>query len=133
MSNANKTTIMRTFNTNLFQFFDDIIGIFPDKREIQTTKIALETIKQSNPSLIIKVWKTNIYDPYREIIDGENIEYFFEKDYSSDLANTKHMNEILQSINNIRDPIKSMNPENKKHSMNYVKLLSQLSQVYDQL
>lgn len=130
---SQKSTIMRTFNENFFQFLDDIITLFPEKIEIQTAKVSFQTIKQSNPTLLIKLWLSHIYLPYRESIDSEDIDFFLNKDYSNDIANAPHIAEIMSFIENIREPVKNMDKENKKHSMDYIKLLSQLSFVYSQL
>jgi hypothetical protein len=129
---TDKSTIMRSFNANFFQFLEDIITLFPEKREIYTAKVGFETIKKTNPALLIKVWATNIYAPYREAIDRDDIEFFFDKDYSSDIK-FQNNNEIMSFINSIREPVKNMDVENKKHSMDYIKLLSQLSFIYSQM
>lgn len=129
--NSDKLTVMRSFNNYFFDFLNDIELIFPEKKEIKTAKIGFNTIKQSNPSLLIKVWLSNVYKPYKTEIDEENLEYFCHKDYTNDVK-TNYNEEILSFIDQIRDPIKNMNEENKKHAMNYIKILSKLSVIYEQ-
>jgi hypothetical protein len=128
--NSDKSTYMRSFNNYFFDFLDDIEKIFPEKKEIKTAKIGFNTIKQSNPSLLIKVWWLNIYSPYRAEIDNENLEFFFNKDYSSDITSPNNK-EILQFIDQIRDPIRNMDDTNKKHSLDYIKILCRLSLMYN--
>ena len=35
---ADKSTLSRAFNTHLLEFFDDIIGIYPDNQDIVKAK-----------------------------------------------------------------------------------------------
>jgi|688.fasta_scaffold585683_2 hypothetical protein len=132
MSRTDKSTILRTFNTNFFQFLDELIHLFPEKREIQTAKVGFETIKKSNPTLLAKLWYSHIYCKYKDAIDSNNIDFFLEKDYQTEILNiNSNTEEILNFIENIRDPLRNLNAENKNQSMKYIKLLSQLSVMYN--
>jgi hypothetical protein len=122
-----KSTIMRTFNTHFIDFFNDIITIFPEKIEIQTAKTAFESMKRSNPSLVIRMWYSHIYLKYNEAIEKGDIDFFFNKDYNSDLSETQSNNEIISFINEFREPLRNMNPANKEHSIKYIQNLSKLS------
>jgi hypothetical protein len=113
------------------QFMDDIIDIFPEQREIQTAKNGFEAVKHSNPSIIIKVWHSNIYIPYNHAIESGNIDFFFEKDYTADLLNSSQNAEIMSFIDSIRQPLKNMDITNKEHSIKYIQNLSKLSVLYN--
>ena len=76
---ADKSTLLRTFNTHLFEFLDDIIGIFPNNTELQIAKTSFQTIKRANPTAIAKVWYSYVYAPYRDVIDSGDIHFFFQK------------------------------------------------------
>lgn len=128
---TDKTTLLRSFNTHLFEFLDDVIRIFPDNVDIQTAKTSFQTIKRANPTAIIKVWYTYIYGPYREIIDAGNITFFFEKDYSKDLANLQNSGEIMKVIDTLREPVSNMNATEKEFTMKYLQNLSKLSMLYN--
>lgn len=128
----NKSTIiMRTFNTNFMEFLDDIISIFPDKMEIQVAKTGFETIKQSNPTLIIRMWNSHIYQRYGDAVDNGDIDFFFNKDYSHDLADSYQPNEIMRFIEEFRQPLREMNEVNREHSIKYIQILSKLASMYD--
>ena len=60
-SNIDKSLIMNTFNTQLFEFFDDIQCVVTEDLSIGRAKNALMIIKKINPSLIIKIWYKYIY------------------------------------------------------------------------
>lgn len=127
---ADKSTILRAFNTHFFEFLDDIIRIIPDNRDISVAKTSFETIKRANPTIILKVWYQYVYSPYKDVIEQGNISFFFEKDYGSDLANLNNAGEIMKTIDKIRQPIKEMSDENKAHSTKYIQNLSKLSMTY---
>jgi hypothetical protein len=128
---ADKTTILRTFNTNFFDFFNEILTIFPNNAGIMTGKNAFDMAKKANPTILIKVWHTFIYSRYHDVIDAGDISFFFDKDYNDDLgvlgSNSKY---ILEIIDSLREPIRIMSDENKAHSMSYIQVLSKLSEVY---
>lgn len=130
---ADKSSIMRAFNTHLFEFLDDIITIFPDNVDIQTAKNAFQTIKRANPIAIIKIWYSHIYNQYRDVIDGGEIDFFFEKDYSSDLSELRNSGEIMSIIDTLREPVRSMTEQQRGFTMKYMQNLSKLSSVYSDM
>ena len=127
---ADKKILLRTFNTHLFEFLDDIIRIFPDNLDIQTAKTSFLAIKQANPTIIIKTWVQYVYMPYKEIIDTGNMEYFLNKDYSGDLSTLSNAKEVLKIIDTLRAPISNMTDQQKVFTMEYLQNLSKLSLLY---
>jgi hypothetical protein len=130
---ADKSTLLRTFNTHLFEFLDDIIRIFPDNLDIQTAKTSFQTIKRANPTAIIKVWFSYVYMPYREVIDSGDIQFFFQKDYSEDLSVLQNSGEIVKIIDTLREPVSNMSETEKAFTMKYLQNLSKLSMMYNSL
>ena len=127
---TDRSTILKTFNAHFFEFLDDILRIFPENTDIATAKRSFETIKKANPTAILKVWSSFVYAPYKQVIDSGNIEFFFEKDYRSDLNNLANSSEIMKMIDIMREPVQQMSDVNKAHSMKYIQNLSKLSVLY---
>jgi hypothetical protein len=130
---ANKTTILRAFNTHFFEFIDFMLTIVKDDLNILTAKNAFEVIKKTNPTFIIKIWNSFIYNKYQYSIDSGDISFFFEKDYAKDLGKLSNQSEILEIINNLREPIRNMSDQNKAFSMKYIQTLSKLSDLYSKM
>ncbi len=130
---SDKTTVLRAFNTMIFEFLSEIITIFPDNPDIKDAKVGLEWLKKANPTSIIKAWHHYVYEPYKDEIAKGDITFFCEKDYKEDLAHMSNSDDIMKAINRIREPIKSMGEENKKVALKYVANLCRLSDVYAQL
>jgi hypothetical protein len=128
--NTDKSIVLKAFNKVFFEFLDDIITIYPENVEMMTAKDSATTFKKLNPTSIIKVWYSSIYCQYRGQIDSGNIDFFTDKDYSSDLSDISDMKAVLNMIENVRDPIRNMSAENKKHVTKYIQDLSKLSTAY---
>lgn len=128
---APKSILLKAFNKHLFEFLDDIISIFPEKKEITTSKEYLETIKTANPTALVKIWYTYIFQPYKAEISIGNIDFFLEKDYSQDISTIQNSEKILNVIDSsLREPLKQMNQENKEKCIKYIQLLSTVSEKY---
>ena len=130
---TDKSTLSRAFNTNLLEFLDDIISIYPENQDIVKAKTTFETIKKANPSLIVKAWYQKVYIPYQQIVDAGDISFFFDKDYSQDLQSVSNAGEIMNMIDKIREPVRGMNESNKYHCMKYIQNLSKISTVYSSM
>jgi hypothetical protein len=130
---TDKTTILKAFNTHFFDFLNDIIGIIKENEDIIYAKSSFETVKRANPTAILKSWFSFVYLPYKDIIDSGNVDFICQKDFRNDIADFSNQEEILNSINKIREPIKNMNDVNKQHSMKYIQNLSKLSLAYNNL
>ena len=126
---VDKKIVYKTFNTQIFTFLDEIIAILPDE-EIIKSKTYFETIRNLNPTLLIKVWYTYIEQPYHDKIQQGDME-FLEKDYSQDLVNLHNAQQIVNTIDtSLREPLKKMDTVNRDHCKDYIVLLSNLSRAY---
>jgi hypothetical protein len=127
---TDKITLLRAFNNQFFDFLDEIIRIFPENREIKDARTTFEFIKKANPSAIVKSWQIYVYAKYKDVIDQGNLDFFFEKDYADDLVYMANAKEIMKTIDIIRAPIKTMSDESKATSLEYIKILCKLSNLY---
>ena len=128
-----KSSILKSFNQLFFDFVNDIIFIFPDNADLETAKTSFEFIKKSNPTAIAKVWYPYVAVPYNDVIQEGNIDFFIEKDYSTDLNKLSNSNDIIKIIDSFRNPIKNMSESNKQTSCVYIQKLSTLSIMYSNL
>lgn len=127
---SDKIAIQRAFNNHFVEFFDDIVGIYPDNIEIISARTSFENIKRMNPTAIIKAWYKFIYLPYNDVIEKGDLSFFFDKDYQSDLSHLKNVDDILKIIDKVRTPLREMSDVNRQHSASYLKNLTKLSNIY---
>ena len=131
-NDSDKSLLMNAFNTQLFEFFDDIECIITEDTSVKKAKNALLLIKKVNPSLIIKIWYVYIYSKYKTEIENNNIDFFIDKDYKNDFENMNKSDDIIKNIDKIREPIRNMSKENQEKSFKYIKNLCILSKLYNE-
>lgn len=127
---TDKSIIMRAFNKLFFEFIDDIISVYPENVDMLTARESFNTFKKLNPTSIVKVWFSGIYSKYKTQIDVGDIMFFMDKDYSADLTKVKNLQNVLEMIDNVREPIKNMSVKSKEHVTKYIQDLSRLSVAY---
>jgi hypothetical protein len=123
--------LLKGFNKHFFQFIDDMIFYFPENEDINISRSYFETIKQANPTLLVKIWHHNIYLPYNSEIEAGNLSFFFEKDYSQDVKQMPNSDQILKVIDtSLREPLKIMDDANMEKCKEHFKLVTRLSAKY---
>ena len=124
------SNILTAFNKHFGDFLDDVQNVFPNSVDILTAKNALNLIRKSNPKMLVNIWMKYIVTPYDEQIELGDISFFINKDYKNDLVNLKSSDTVMDSINRLRDPIRSMSPEDQEKTMKYIQNLSKLAKMY---
>ena len=134
MASVGKSTLLKAFNGQIEEFLEDIVILFPDNREIKTSKTAIVMMKQANPKMLLSVWYRYIYMKYAEKIEEENIDYFLNKDYTDDVAkldkNNSGGSSVIESINKLKGPLRELDKENTSKCLQYLKNLNNLSNMY---
>jgi hypothetical protein len=123
--------ILSAFNDHFVEFITDVHTVFPENADVLTAKNSLIMIRKANPKMIIKIWKTNIVDKYRNQIENGDISFFIEKDYSVDLSKAEYSGKIMEGIDRLREPIKNMTLENRDKTMKYIQNLTKLCILYE--
>lgn len=124
------SNLLSGFNNHFEEFLDSVYNVFPDDADVLASKNLLKQMRSANPKMIINIWKTNIVDKYYHEIEKGDISFFINKDYSDDLENMNASNKILDGINRLRVPIKSMGDTNQKIAMKFIQNLSKITKVY---
>lgn len=130
---TDKSSLLKAFNTHFFEFIESIVELFPDNEHLKYTQSQFETFKKLNPTSIIKSWKIFVCDPYKDVINDGNIEFFFEKDYKDDLQTLANSDKIMKVIDNLREPIRLMSDKSKQNALKYLQNLSKLTDAYSSM
>lgn len=117
---------LQAFNNHFEELIDDILRVFPDDNEIATASNALKKMRKANPKLIINVFIEHIKNPYGTQIMENNIDFFLEKDYSTDVSN-----DILMKVNSIKGPIANMSSDEQTKVIKYLQNLCKLCDLYN--
>ena len=129
---SDKSILLTAFNTQFYDFLDDVESVFMNDNGIKRAKNALILIKKVNPALVIKLWYKYIVVNYESEIDSNNINFFIEKDYKNDLRYLNSSDEIMKHIDSLREPVRNMGESNQQKSLMYIKNLCILSRLYSE-
>jgi len=117
----------KIFNDLFFKLVNTVKDYFPNDPTINAAEKSLSAIRKMNPTLIYRVWVYYVDTPYKKEIQGSNIDFFVNKDYSEDLKDYTHdFKTISDAIDRFREPIKNMDKENQTIIMGYIQSLSKL-------
>ena len=117
----------KVFNELFFKLINTVKDYFPNDPTINAAEKSLTAIRKMNPTLIYRVWVYYVDTPYKKEIQGSNIDFFVNKDYSEDLKDyTYDFKTISDAIDRFREPIKNMDKENQAIIMGYIQSLSKL-------
>ena len=125
------SNILTAFNDHFVEFVTDIQSVFPEDHDILVAKNSLLAIRKANPKMIVKIWNTYIVGKYKPEIEKGDITFFINKDYSQDLVYANNPDKIIESIDRLRNPIKSMNPGEQAKTMKYIQNLTKLASIYE--
>lgn len=125
------SNLLTAFNDHFVEFISDIQRVFPDDVDILTAKNALLAIRKTNPKIIVKIWTTCVVCEYKKEIDAGDILFFINKDYTKDLVQSPSFNEITESIDRLRNPVKQMSAEDQAKVMKYIQNLTKLASLYE--
>ena len=120
-------SILTAFNDHFFEFVNDIQEIFPDDHDLLVSKNSLMLVRKANPKMIVKIWNAYVVGKYKSEIEAGNLDFFINKDYSSDFINANNSDKIIESIDRFRQPIKNMSEQNKLKSIIYIQNLTKLA------
>lgn len=121
------TSLVSAFNTHFMELVDDICGVFPDDVDILTAKNSFIAVKKMNPKLLVRSWDMFVVSKYQQKIESGDISFFLDKDYGDDLIDNPNSKKIIESIDRLRAPIKSMSEENQTKILKYLQNLCKLT------
>lgn len=131
---TNNSLILATFIKQMEECFQDVIRVYPnicktDARFVKC-KMFFETLKMSNPRLMIVTWKTFINEKYRGKILAGDVTFFVQKDYKDD-APDYYDSTVENCINDLRTTIQTMEDSNVATAMKYIQNLCKLADMYN--
>ena len=121
------SSLLTIFNDHFVEFINDIQSVFPEDVDILSAKNSLTAIRKANPKLIVRIWDKYVATPYNEQILAGDIKFFIEKDYAGDLSRSGNQDQIMDSIDRLRNPVKQMNPDNQQKTMKYIQNLCKIA------
>ena len=81
-----KTTILKAFNNQFEEFLEDVELLFPDNRDIKTSKTGLLMLRKANPKKIVSVWYRYVCLKYEDEIEKEGVRRAQDVAHGADLC-----------------------------------------------
>ena len=129
MESETQKTLKELFCTQLIEFMDDILTIFPNNLDLKTGKTFIIGLTKVSKKKLVGIWKTSVLDVYEnEIINGDK-EYFINKDYKEDLG-AGGTDKMMNVIEDVRKLMRKTSEENKDKAMKYLQNLTKICKLY---
>uniref|UniRef100_A0A6C0KDM9 Uncharacterized protein n=1 Tax=viral metagenome TaxID=1070528 RepID=A0A6C0KDM9_9ZZZZ len=129
MESETQKTLKELFATQLLEFMDDIILVFPNNLDIKTGRTFIIGLTKVSKKKLIGIWKSSVVDIYEEAIMNGNKEYFINKDYSQDLGEGG-TDKMMDVIEDVRGLIRNTSEENKDKAIKYLQNLTKICKLY---
>jgi hypothetical protein len=130
MTDTNKQTLMRAFNSHFADFIDDVLSVFPDNTELQSAKTSFGAARAANPSLVVRAWHKCVFLPHEEAIVAGDISFFVDPARSPNLSGFQNPDAVSKIVDRFRGPVSQMSEESRSNVMAYIQVLSQVAAAY---
>ena len=129
MESETQKTLKEVFCTQLIEFMDDILTIFPNNLDLKTGKTFIVGLTKVSKKKLVAIWKSSVVDIYEnEIMNGDK-EYFINKDYKEDLGEGG-TDKMMSVIEDVRKLMRKTSDENKNKAMKYLQNLTKICKLY---
>ena len=129
MESEARKSLKEVFCTQLLEFIDDILRVFPNNLDLKTGKTFIVGLTKVSKRKLIGIWKTSVVDVYEEAIMNGDKEYFINKDYSEDLGEGG-TDRMMNVIEDVRSLIRNTSEENKDKAIKYLQNLTKICKLY---
>ena len=129
MESEAQKSLKEVFCTQLLEFMDDILRVFPNNLDLKTGKTFIVGLTKVSKRKLIGIWKTSVVDIYEEAIMNGDKEYFINKDYSEDLGEGG-TDKMMSVVEDVRVLIRNTSEENKDKAIKYLQNLTKICKLY---
>ena len=124
-------TLIKLFNSQVIEFLEDVSTVFKGDSNIKTADFFIKNMIKINPSLLIKLWYSEISKHYHKEIESGNLDFFLNKNYNSDVQGKENPEYIMKIIEIIKKMMSSISQEEKDKVLSYVQNFTKISMVYN--
>ena len=92
-------SLLTAFTNQLSNLMNELHELYPNDRDIETKKTAMEFIKKTNPRLLANGFKKYVY-PYKKKIMEKDEEFFMNNNYDKEVDTSRP--DIVKIIMNLK-------------------------------
>lgn len=115
---------LKIFITQLLNFIDDLILLYPSDNDFKLFKNGINLLNRTNPRKIVHLFREYV-DKYEQRIMSRDETFFLQNDYD-EIQKTEN---ILESMNKLKNYWKDLNDSNKEKVWKYFEVLIKLSKM----
>ena len=129
MESETQKSLKQVFCTQLIEFMDDVLTIFPNNLDLKTGKTFIIGLTKVSKKKLVEIWKTSVVDIYEHEIMNGDTEYFINKDYTEDLGEGG-TDKMMSVIEDVRKLMRKTSKENKNKAIKYLQNLTKICKLY---
>jgi len=120
MSSNIASSALSAFNAQLVGFFEELVLVFPEERDVKSALEAIKGAKRINPRLILDLFYNHIYTEFGDAIQKENLEFIQVKARNKI---QKEFNEVMPALVIFDKHWDGLTESNRRGIWNYLKVL----------
>ena len=130
----NKNQVIEAFNNHFMEFIKDIERVFPDDKDLVSTRKTINKTLIIMPKTLIRMFNDSFVNFYSNEIEQGDLDFFIKNDYKTRHGYKENDDPwILEKIDSLRDPVRNMPAQDKLKVIKYLQNLKKLSDLYNGL
>ena len=111
---------LSAFTTQLVSFFEELVLVFPEERDVKAALEAIRGAKKINPRLIADLFFVHIYTEFADAIRREDLAFIQER---GRVKINKEFNEVMPALVIFDKYWGGMTGKNRRSIWNWLKVL----------
>lgn len=111
---------LSAFTTQLVSFFEELVLVFPEERDVKAALEAIRGAKKINPRLIADLFFVHIYTEFADAIRREDLAFIQER---GRVKINKEFNEVMPALVIFDKYWGGMTEKNRRSIWNWLKVL----------
>lgn len=120
MSSNISSSALSAFNTQLVAFFEELVVVFPEERDVKAALEAIRGAKRINPRLILDLFCIHIYTEFATAIQKEDLAFIQER---GRIKIQNEFNEVMPALAIFNKHWDTLTETNRRNIWNYLKVL----------
>lgn len=125
-----KDEIVQIFNQKLKELVNDLIGVYPNDKDLYAFKTSLNMMNMVNDKQCIKLFIGHVHNKYGSNILKREEDFFMNHSYEEEINMGDTMEVTIQLIDKIKGYWKEMSNENKEIIWSYLTIMVKLCDKY---
>jgi len=124
-------SLAKVFCEHLYDFYNELIILYPKNNELKAGRTIVETFKNYNPKKLLESWRLLILIPYEKQVLAGNLDFFLNHNFQTEIQNGKYSKKESEDwMEEIKILVRNMEEENLQKSVKYFQNLTKICKLY---